>query len=251
MRNAFALRGSVLLLSLATLPACDASLGSVSTSGGGSEGDETTTTGDGDGDGNGDGDPLACIGGQLCPTGTSCSNGLCETECSSDDDCAADRYCGLDGLCHATTVPSCSSDLDCAPTQTCANQICTTLGDCDLDNYLQDGCPSNAVCIEDFDRAGEGSCYPMAACAAEQSCPIGLEGAVCNTGQLPTKDEICLVGFCDVVTNCPDFWSCVRYDNSVLGVCSDGGFGSPCSQDLHCLSGSCVLLPGVGGGFCG
>jgi hypothetical protein len=247
MRNAFAHPKFVLLLWLATLPACDANLGSVATSQDGTQGEEPTT-GEGDGD-----DPVACIGGELCPMGTSCSNGVCETDCSSDDDCDGDETCGLDDLCHANLVPSCSSDQDCAATQTCVNQICTALGDggCDLENYLQDGCPSNAVCLEDFDHEGQGFCYPMSACAEAQSCPIGLQGAVCNTGQLPNKDEICLVGFCDVVSNCPEFWSCVRYDNSVLGLCSDGGFGSPCSQDLHCLSDSCVLIPGVGGGFCG
>jgi hypothetical protein len=251
MRNAFAHPRLVLLLSLASLPACDGNLGSVATSESGSEGDEPTTGSDGDGDG--DHDPIACIGGQLCPTGTSCSNGVCETECSNDGECDGDEYCGLDGLCHANTVPSCNSDLDCKPTQSCLNQICTALGGdgCDLDDYLHDGCPSNAVCLEDFDQPEVGFCYPMPVCAEDQSCPIGLEGAVCNTGQLPTKDEICLIGACDVMTDCPEFWSCVRYDNSVLGMCSDGGFASPCSLDAHCLSGSCVLLPGVGGGFCG
>jgi hypothetical protein len=230
--------------SLATLLGCDGNLGSVATSQGGSESGEPTTGGD---------EPIACIGGELCPEGTSCANGVCAAECNSDGDCDDDEYCGLDELCHSNTVPGCNSDQDCASTQTCINQVCTTLGDgsCDLDNYLQDGCPSNAVCLEDFDRAGEGICYEMPACAVDQSCPIGLQGAVCNTDQLPTKDEICLIGLCDVVANCPEFWSCVRFDNSVLGMCSDGGFASPCSLDEHCLSGSCALIPGVGGGFCG
>jgi hypothetical protein len=247
MHSGFAQLVLVSMIALATLPACDGNLGSVATSESGTsgDGDEPTT-------GNGNDEPLACIGGGLCPEGTSCSNGVCETECSSDADCHADQFCGLDGVCHANTVPTCGSDQDCAPTQTCVDQICTVLGDgCNLDNYLQDGCPSNAVCLEDFDRAGLGVCNPMPACAGDQSCPIGLSGAVCNTGQLPTKDEICLAGFCDVVTDCPQFWSCVRFDNSVLGLCSDGGFGSPCSLDAHCLSGSCVLVPAVGGGFCG
>lgn len=250
MRNRFVFCSWI---SLAPLLGCDANLGSVATSNGdsGSEGDEPTT--DSGDPTSGSDEPLACIGGQLCPEGTSCSNGVCETECSSDDACDDDEYCGLDDLCHANMVPGCSSDLDCAQTQTCVNQICTTLGDggCEFENFLQDGCPSNAVCIEDFDREGQGVCYQMPACAADQSCPIGLGGAVCNTGQLPTKDPICLVGYCDVLANCPDLWSCVRYDNSVLGLCSDGGFGSPCSQDVHCLSGGCVVLPGLGGGFCG
>jgi hypothetical protein len=236
--------------SLTMLLACDANLGTLAAAPDtGSESDDSTT---GDDPSTG-GDPLPCIGGELCPAGTGCANGLCATDCSSDTDCATDEYCGLDDLCHANVVPSCNSDQDCAVTQTCKNQVCTTLGDegCDLENYLQDGCASNAVCLENFEGDEQGTCYEMPACAADQSCPIGLEGAVCNTEYLPTKDEICLVGLCDTVTNCPEFWSCVRYDNAVLGYCSSGGFASPCTIDAHCLSGNCVPLPGFGGGICG
>jgi hypothetical protein len=233
------------MILLAALLACDANLGSLAISDTGSEGTESST---GDDDEN---EPVPCIGGELCPEGTSCANGLCAAECSSDGDCGSDEYCGLDDLCHSNTVPSCNSDLDCAATQTCIDQVCVTLGECDLVNYLQDGCASNAICIDDLDEDDEGICYEMSACSADQTCPIGLEGAVCNTGQLPTKDPICLVGLCDTVANCPEFWSCVRYDNDVLGVCSDGGFASPCSLDIHCLSNNCVPLPGLGGGICG
>jgi len=234
-------------LSLAALLlACDANLGSVAAPETGSEGDDDATTGTNP-------EPFACIGGELCPEGTRCANGLCASECSSDPECASDEYCGLDGLCHSNTVPGCNSDLDCAATQTCLNQVCVTLlgGGCDPLNYVQDGCASNAVCIDDFDEDEQGVCYEMPACAADQSCPIGLEGAVCNTGQLPNKDEICLIGMCAGVENCPAQWSCVFYGNAVLGLCSNGVFSSPCTVDSHCLSGNCVPLPGLGGGVCG
>jgi hypothetical protein len=243
MRDGVVILSLILMVSLA---ACDGNLGSVAADDGGTESGEPSESEEG-------GETLACIGGELCPEGSSCSNGVCETECSDDDDCGTDEYCGLDGLCHPNLVPSCLSDQDCAPTQTCIQQICTATGDggCDLDNWLIDGCPSNAVCVENEDRAGEGVCYPLPACAEEQTCPIGLEGAVCNTGQLPSKDPICLPGLCATVENCPELWSCVRYDNSVLGQCSNGGFGSACTQNLHCLSGTCVPIPGIGGGICG
>jgi hypothetical protein len=231
------------MVSLAALLACDANLGSVAVAESGTAGDETTGEG---------GEPVACIGGELCPMGTSCSNGLCATDCDSAGDCEDDEHCGLDGVCHSNVIPSCGTDSDCAPTQSCINQVCTVTGSsCDLEDYLQDGCPSNAVCIEDFEQPGQAACHELPACAGDQTCPIGLDGSVCNTGQLPTKDEICLDGLCDVVENCPDLWSCVRYDNAVLGFCSDGGFASPCSVDMHCLSGNCVPLPGLGGGVCG
>lgn len=237
----------ILWLSLSTATAalaCDASLGSVAVP---ETGGEDPSTGDGDGD-----EPFACIGGQLCPEGRSCSNGLCVVECSGEGDCATDEYCGKDGLCHPNAVPSCNSDQDCAATQTCVNQVCSAVGEggCDLENYLQDGCPSNAVCIGNFDD-DQGTCQAMPACAENGSCPIGLEGAVCNDEYLPTKDPICLIGLCDTVANCPDLWSCVRYDNDVLGTCSDGGLGSPCTIGDHCISGNCVPLPGLGGGICG
>jgi hypothetical protein len=227
----------------ALLLGCDANLGSVAAPESGSEGEESTS-----GEPQ---EPIACIGGELCPTGTSCANGLCATECDDDPDCASDYYCGLDGLCHTKTVAGCNSELDCAATQTCIDNVCVTLDACDPYNYVQDGCPSNAVCIGDPESEDEqGICYEMPACA-EQSCPIGLEGAVCNTGQLPNKDEICLYGMCDTVANCPAQWSCVFYGNAVLGLCSNGVFSSACTVDSHCMSGNCIPLPGLGGGVCG
>jgi hypothetical protein len=245
MHNAITPTWFAFLASLATSLACDANLGSVATSDSGTEGDETSSSG-----GSG-GEPLPCIGGELCAMGTTCSNGLCATDCMSGGDCDDDEFCGLDGLCHSNTISSCGMDSDCAPTQICVDQVCTVEGaSCALDNVVQDGCPSNAVCLENLDQVGQGVCHAMPACAADQTCPIGLYGAVCNTGQLITKDEICLIGACDEVEHCPGSWSCVHLDNSVIGVCSDGGFASPCSLDEHCLSGTCVPILGLGGGIC-
>ena len=246
MRNSTSKLFLAALLWLAPALGCDANLGSVSSS-------ETSDGGPGDGDGDGDPEPIACIGGELCPDGTGCANGLCVADCAGESDCASDEYCGGDALCHPDSVPTCGSDLDCAGSQTCVGQFCTTLGasGCDYTNYLQDGCPSNAVCLEELESDGVGVCHEMPACAADQTCPIGLEGAVCNTGHLVSKDEVCLIGMCESVEDCPSLWSCVRYNNSVLGACSSGGFGSPCSQPSHCASENCVLIPGLGGGVCG
>ncbi|MFO7562799.1 MAG: Dickkopf N-terminal cysteine-rich domain-containing protein [Enhygromyxa sp.] len=242
-------------LALVAALGCDASLGSVAASETGSAGssdDQAESEAEGDGDGDAElPDPFACIGGQLCPEGRSCQNGLCLVECSDDDSCKSDEYCGLDGLCHPKTIPSCSSDQDCATTQTCVNQVCSAVAndDCDPFNNLQDGCASNAVCLDWYDD--QPTCYQMPACAADGSCPIGVEGAICNTDYLPNKDAICLIGMCSTPTNCPDSWSCVRYDNEVLGYCSNGALGSPCTGGEHCISGTCVPVPGLNGGFCG
>lgn len=239
---------TISLLLAGPLPACDASLGSIAAPETGSEGNEQT--GDGDGDG---GEPFACIAGQLCPEERSCSNGLCLIECDGDDDCRDDEFCGKDGLCHGKSVSGCTFDQNCAATQMCIDNVCVAPDHaaCSLDDYLLDGCASNAVCLDDLDEDDLGICHAMPACDADGTCPIGLEGAVCNTEYIPTKDAVCLIGLCDTVANCPDLWSCVRYDNAVLGYCSDGGFAAPCTIAEHCLSGNCLPLPGVGGGICG
>lgn len=240
---------SAAMLSLALLLACDANLGSVAGSGSEGEGDDGSTTGEPGGPDQ-TGEPLVCVGGKLCPAGTRCANGLCASECSDDPECDADEYCGLDGLCHHTTVPSCNDEDDCAVTQTCVNQVCVALGEsCDLYDFL-DGCASNAVCVDDYDGNDRGVCREMPACAADQTCPIGIGGAVCNTGYHPYKDAICLIGMCVTVEHCPTNWMCIHFADSVLGECSNGVFSSPCTEPGHCLSGTCIPLPGTGGGFC-
>jgi hypothetical protein len=231
----------LLLLGALVLFACDANLGSIAEA----TGSDDSTAGDGD-----PSEEIPCIGGQLCPETRKCSNGLCLQECSGDSQCSASEYCGVDGLCHSPTVPTCNSDGDCAATQICRESICTTSAICDPYDYLADGCASNAVCVEDLDTEGEGNCFAMPACGPDGTCPIGLDGAVCNVDFVPSKDPICLIGLCDTVEHCPNLWSCVRYDNAVLGYCSDGGFASPCTIADHCLSGVCVPLPGLGGGIC-
>lgn len=234
---------------------CNASLGSEAGSSNGETSGETSGDTSGDGDGSGGFEP--CSANNPCPDGQFCFNGLCALGCLSDGDCADDQYCATetDMLCHANEVPTCDSDSDCASSQVCVNGYCSAAPEpddmgCNLDDYLNDGCPSNAVCIEDLDNPDVGVCYEMPACGADGSCPIGLGGAICNDGYLPSKDDICLVGLCDTVANCPSEWSCVRFNQSALGVCSNGGFGSPCATDEDCLSGTCSVLPGLGGGFC-
>lgn len=243
-----------LCLGLALTLGCNANLGSDGS------GEDAETSGDGDsGDGDsGDGDGFApCTSNNPCPDGQFCFNGLCAPGCLSDEDCADNQYCGTDTdlLCHNNEVPTCSSDDQCASSQLCINGYCAAIPEqntgCNLEDYLNDGCPSNAVCLEDLDNEGVGICYQMPACGADGSCPIGLEGAVCNQDYLPSKDEICLVGICDTVANCPSDWSCVRFNQSVVGVCSSGTFGSPCETAADCLSGMCTTIPGFGGGFCG
>lgn len=240
-----------LVLLIAPAIACDATIADDS-----NESSAGTNDDGGDGDGGADGgsfDP--CTSDNPCPDGQFCFNGLCAVGCQSDANCADNQYCSTDlMLCQNSEVPTCTADGDCAESQLCVNGYCTTPPantGCNTEDYLNDGCDSNAVCLEDVDTE-QGSCYTMPACAEDGSCPTGLEGGVCNEGYLPTKDEICLVGLCDDVSHCPADWNCVRLiENSALGNCSSGQIGSACASGEDCISGNCTALPGLSGGFCG
>lgn len=153
-------------------------------------------------------------------------------------------------------APTCSTDGDCDEGQICdAQQFCSTPpvnSDCEPGALSMDGCPSDAICLADPDPEVDAqACHTMPPCAADDTCPIGVYGAVCNTSYLPDKDEICLIGVCATVADCPANWFCVRYaENDPLGLCSGGSFGEPCSQPGDCLSGMCFIpIPGLGG-FC-
>ncbi len=236
-----------LTLALAALPAllggCNSVLGSTDEAA-----DETETDG-----GEADEGGSICTDEDPCPEQQSCVNGLCALGCTTDADCADDQYCDaeLDHVCKADEVPTCSDDDDCAASQICMFGYCVVppeSTDCQVDIYM-DGCESNAICMEDFDTM-DTACYPMPPCGEDGSCPVGIYGAVCNTGYLLDKDAICLLGMCATVEHCPANWFCVRYtQNDPLGVCSGGGLGEPCTSDDECLSGACFALPGLPG-FC-
>lgn len=226
---------------------CDANLGN-------DGGDETGN--DSNGDGGGDGDGFSpCSSSNPCSDGQFCFNGLCAIGCLSDGDCASEQYCATesDMLCHAKEVPTCTSADQCASSQVCINGYCSAMPEdtsCNLEDYINDGCDSTSVCLEDPKVEGKGLCYEMPACSVDGTCPVGLQGAVCNDGEFPSKDAICLVGLCDSVDNCPAEWACVRFNNSALGACGNRGFGSPCVTAADCDSGNCFEIPLAGGGFC-
>ncbi|EDM74561.1 putative lipoprotein [Plesiocystis pacifica SIR-1] len=232
--------------------ACDATI-----AGDGADDEVGSDSGNDNGDGNGDGDNWTpCSDDNACPDGQFCWNGLCAIGCQSDANCAENQYCNTDiMLCQNTEVPTCDDNDDCASSQVCINGYCSTPpddGSCNLEDYLNDGCDSNAVCLVEDIETETGACYTMPACAEDGSCPVGIEGAVCNEGYLSNKDEICLVGMCEADSHCPTDWNCVRQiENAVLGVCSSGSFGAPCATADDCASGNCITIPGLSGGFCG
>lgn len=229
---------------LLTLAACDATIAS---------NDEVGDSGDSGDSGGSSFTP--CSEANPCGQNEHCFNGTCVLGCTSNADCGESQYCDDDSLsCQNEQVATCTSDADCVGDQVCVGQLCSTPStspnntDCELFALTMDGCPSDALCLADGE-AGQ-ACYTMPACSVDDTCPVGVQGAVCNVDFLPDKDEICLLGVCEGVEHCPADWRCVRVTvNAPLGVCGSGGFGSPCATDDDCLSGACFGLPGLGG-FC-
>lgn len=192
-----------------------------------------------------------CSASTPCPEGQFCFNGICALGCNSDGDCADDQYCDteFDRLCHNKTVSTCP-DTPCPEGQECVNGFCSAGKgpQCEQMPNGQDGCDKSSLCIEDLDMEGSFACYPFPACAADDTCPVGTEGAVCNTGIIPSKNKICLISLCTEVSHCPAEWSCFKYPGEVLGQCSSGAFGSPCNTGDECISGNCLIfLPGEPG----
>jgi hypothetical protein len=251
------LRLPFLLLSVFTLPCLTTACSTTNIINESESDDETGATSNdsqassesGNGSG-GPGEGLLCSDEDPCPDGQFCFNGLCALGCTSDDNCAENQYCDTTLLlCQNKDVFTCVDDSECAANQVCLNGLCTTELDtsCDPEQVVtgQDGCASNAVCFEEFE--GEPGCYTMPACAEDDTCPVGTEGAVCNVDYI-NKDRICLVGLCESDSNCPADWDCYRFGNEVLGFCHSGGAGLPCSSPTDCASGVCdQLIPGAPG----
>lgn len=217
--------------------------------------------------GNGGGNPQTpgaqggglCSNSNPCPSGQFCFNGLCAIGCQSDANCAADQYCDLQdrgtpvSYCKKKTVDGCSSDSQCASNQQCVEGLCSlrpppSPPSCTANAPdFNDGCDSYAVCL-DPDESGSQQpyCASFPPCPQNGVCPVGLSGAVCNDGYLPNKGRFCMQGSCRDNSNCPSQWSCVKpFANAVLGFCSPGSFGFPCTENAQCVSRQCMAAPGM------
>ncbi|RMH00344.1 MAG: hypothetical protein D6705_00575 [Deltaproteobacteria bacterium] len=248
LRNARAWVAATFAGMILAASACEGDLGTAGDDGTGGETGSATA--------GGGGSELPCSDADPCPSGQFCWNGLCALGCTSNDDCAEDQYCDTmyTHLCHNREVPECEIDEDCAAGQVCVSGFCSTPPPetaCDPNGVLvgDDGCSSQALCIEDVDTEA-AKCYTFPACRPDDTCPVGTQGAVCNVDLVPNKDRICLVGMCTGEAHCPAEWSCAVPEGGVLGLCTPGTPGSPCTQNDHCGSGVCQLpLPGSVG-FC-
>lgn len=237
-------RFAAVSLLAAAVAGCSGTAGSNgSTDGNGDDGSESRST-----------SPTTCPGG--CPDGQFCYNGLCAVGCNSDKDCAENQYCATDTdrLCHNKEVQECSSDSDCSGEQVCNKGLCAAQPEqseeCEPKANGKDGCGEYAVCIEE---EGGNSCYTLPKCSEDGTCPTGQAGAVCNDGYLRNKADICLLGLCEDASNCPEDWTCERFnEDDVLGYCSNraGETGSPCEKDSDCDSGNCQGSDMPGPGVC-
>lgn len=169
----------------------------------------------------------------------------CDATIASNDG-LGETTSGEDG----SSFTPCSDAAPCPDDETCFNGTCSpppTPSECEPYALTMDGCPSDALCLAQDETSQ--ACYAMPPCDADDTCPVGLQGAVCNVDYVYDKDEICMIGVCAGVEHCPTDWSCIKFAASdPLGVCGNGTFGSPCTSDLDCLSGACFQVVGVG--FC-
>ena len=194
-----------------------------------------------------------CSDANMCPDGQFCFNGICAIGCQSNGDCAADQFCDteFDKLCHNKTVETCP-EVACPEGQECISGFCSGSAEeamCAQMPNGEDGCEKNALCISESEESAK--CYTFPACAEDDTCPVGTEGAVCNTGIIPSKGRICLVSLCTEAEHCPSGDKCISFEEGgKLGACSSGGFGELCYEASDCTSNNCFeSFPGQPG-FC-
>lgn len=219
--------------------------------------------GDGNNGGGGSHELGLCSATNKCPSGQFCFNGLCALGCTSNANCSADQYCDTDDLgpvyfCKNKTVPTCTADNQCAASQLCLHSFCSmkppeVKPTCDVQKSgsADDGCDKYSVCNDpnpDNSTTQDAYCASFPPCPQSGVCPTGQFGAVCNDGYLSGKGRFCMEGMCKDNSNCPSNWNCVKpFSNAVLGFCSSGAPGMPCTSNAQCASGNCMAPPGFAG----
>ncbi|AGC41936.1 hypothetical protein MYSTI_00586 [Myxococcus stipitatus DSM 14675] len=202
-----------------------------------------------------------CSASKACPSGQFCFNGLCAIGCQSNANCAADQYCDLEdtgmpaAFCKNKKAGTCSSNSQCLSNQICIEGLCSLKPPenpptCNPNTSdFKDGCDTYSVCLDPDDQGSQKPyCASFAPCPEDGVCPTGLGGAVCNDGYLQNKGRFCMQGLCRENSNCPSSWNCVKpFSGAVLGFCSPGALGFPCTENSHCKSGQCFSAPGMMG----
>ncbi len=184
----------------------------------------TTTSGTCDG-------TVQCGGDDDCPTGLSCSLGVCLKLCAADVDCPTGRICQDTGPTRNTCVQGCPFgtrvEQDGVP-KICHGDgrfgdPCTVVGS-------TDGCPPSTECLAD------GSC-DLAGCQSDRECPLARTycdeaSAACVPGCNDNAD--CgAFELCDVVAHICEPQGCRSKNTS----CNAGEFC--CGAELYADSGTC------------
>lgn len=190
-----------------------------------------------------------------CPDGQWNFNGICVPGCLANNDCARDQYCSIDefigsGICVNETVPVCTSNNQCSDNQVCRGGFCATPdpnpepNGCQWMPNQEDGCDEFSICYVEEDQT-TGTCYAFPPCPRNGVCPVGLNGAVCNENDIPTKARICMSGVCKSDENCPDQFTCNRSLGGNLGFCFPDLGGFPGGDQFSDPFASCEDAGGV------
>jgi hypothetical protein len=92
----------------------------------------------------------------------------------------------------------------------------------------------------------------MPACGPTRQCPGGFYGSTCNVladGRriLPSKQRICLLGYCTGPQDCLTGQHCVLEPGNPYGGCYSGTTGSPCNSSQDCaLDAGCTIPADAG-----
>jgi hypothetical protein len=212
-----------------------------------------------------DGGPVCDLAARGCGPTQACLNSICSERCAGGAACPAGTYCegdaGIDEVCAPVQAIACSTALDCPAPQICPAGLCTSLevlgdggrGSCILGQF-NDGCSADAICVSGV--TASPSCLALPACSQDGGCPVGSNGATCNTrsdgGRLfPGKQRVCLVFVCDGTADCPvTAPHCVNGNGPLQAFCSRGIKGDFCLKATDCNNNSCGGADGSVLGTC-
>ncbi|HTP51464.1 MAG TPA: MopE-related protein [Anaeromyxobacteraceae bacterium] len=180
--------------------------------------------------------------GTLCPTGSSCNNGMCVTTapCGTEGAACPAGYTCNSNVSPPACVPSPCPTAACPAGQTCQGSTCA-----DLCATMSAPCGSGASCSGGVCMSGCSLvlCPAGSVCSAGQCIPDPCAGVTCPTGTFCRGDLLggVLQGDCVrscAYVECPSGETC-----SVDGFCQSSGCAQTCGQNQICLNGSCVDDP--------
>jgi hypothetical protein len=176
-----------------------------------------------------------------CPTGQTCSNGVCSATCQDECTTSGAKECTASGTGYRTcgnhdgdTCLEWSLETTCPTGQTCTNGTCATVCDCDFyRDICEPGAPNSAVaCSCDPDcSGGKQPCGDDGHC--DSWCPAGVDpdcGCSCDYNEYceaaeRDSSETCL---CD--PDCePHDWACS--DDGHCDTWCPTGYDPDCGKD--------------------